>query len=292
MAELLGLLAEASRLHSGMKCWLVQERAHRGSSHDVFRIEFSDSTQWAMRVCRGPHDWPAELRAVKTLDQIKHRHPRIRAPQVHGTKHPVWFMEWIEGSPMESWSRELSQRARQGFLDDMADFLLQLWSTPAPVPTYPTPVTPYSAWLTDSIDRGLRRTLSGDARWGDAMDYLIMRSMVAYYSIAVDEYTQIGIAHGDLSTHNIMVDSSLRVTGVIDWDWLYLAPLPAVIHHPWFIADVPGWKKDWNHDGQTFEWDREYLELAEKQLQIVLSKHPRYADLTGVQRIRQMLKEG
>lgn len=33
-----------------------------------------------------------------------------------------------------------------------------------------------------------------------------------------------------------------------------------MIHHPWFIADVPGWKSDWVQEGQTFEEDRSYLE--------------------------------
>lgn len=47
---------------------------------------------------------------------------------------------------------------------------------------------------------------------------------------------------------------------MIDWDWLYLGPLPSVIHHPWFMADIPGWKNDWVQEGQNFEQDREYLE--------------------------------
>ncbi|KAJ5976356.1 hypothetical protein N7481_010063 [Penicillium waksmanii] len=260
MPNLPGLLAEASRLHSGMKCRLPNDSPLRGGTHDVFKLEFADSTEWALRICRDAHDWPAELRAVKTLQHIKRHHPHIRAPTVHGTKHPVWFMDWMDGDPLSRWDLQIPIKPRQDFLEDLAEFLLLLWSTPAPALPYPTPVVPYSKWLTQAIDRQLNRTLSGESRWGDAMEYLVMRSMIPYYSVAVDEYSSIGIAHGDLNVHNILVDLDLRLSGVIDWDWLYLGPLPSVIHHPWFMADIPGWKNDWVQEGQNFEQDREYLE--------------------------------
>ena len=212
MANLPGLLTEASRLHKGMRCRLVKEKPLRGGSHDVFKLEFADSEKWALRVCRDEHDWPAELRASKTLQHIKKHHPKIRAPIVHGTKHPVWFLEWVEGEPMSKWNLEIPVNIRRNFLNDLADFLLQLWHTPAPESPHPKPVAPYSKWLTQTIDRHIQRTISGRASWGDALEYLIMRSMIGYYSVAVDEYTQFGIAHGDLNTHNIMVDKNLRLT--------------------------------------------------------------------------------
>lgn len=207
------LLAEASRLHSGCKCWLVNKRPIRGGSHDVFEIEFSDSAQWAVRICREAHDWPAEIRAAKTLQHLKRHHPQIRAPTVHGTKHPLWFLDWVDGAPMTKWDMEIPVKVRRGFLDDMAEFLLQLWSTPAPDFAFPKPTAPYSRWLLQTVDRAIGRTLSGEARWGDALEFLIMRSMIPYYSVAVEEYSKIAIAHGDLNAHNIMVDNDLRLTG-------------------------------------------------------------------------------
>jgi hypothetical protein len=50
---------------------------------------------------------------------------------------------------------------------------------------------------------------------------------------------------------------------VIDWDWMYVAPLPAAIHHPWFIADTPGWNNDGVRVGETFGEDRAYLPLKD-----------------------------
>lgn len=53
---------------------------------------------------------------------------------------------------------------------------------------------------------------------------------------------------------------SNTVHRVIDWDWMYVAPLPAIIHHPWFIADIPGWNNAGVAEGESFPEDRLYLE--------------------------------
>jgi hypothetical protein len=87
---------------------------------------------------------------------------------------------------------------------------LQLWSTAAP--SVPEQTSLYSAWLTESLDRGLRRTLNGTARWGDAIDYLIMRSMIPKF-VEFDEYIGVGFAHGDLNAHNIMINDDFHLTG-------------------------------------------------------------------------------
>ena len=62
---------------------------------------------------------------------------------------------------------------------------------------------------------------------------------------------------------------------VIDWDWMSIGPLPAIIHHPWFIADVPGWNNDGVVEGESFEEGRLYLENAIKKREI-----SRYLPLT------------
>ncbi|CAG8887071.1 unnamed protein product [Penicillium egyptiacum] len=46
-----------------------------------------------------------------------------------------------------------------------------------------------------------------------------------------------------------------------------MAPLPAIMHHPWFIADVPGWNNDGVSVGETFGGDRDYLEAAIHRLE-------------------------
>jgi hypothetical protein len=39
-----------------------------------------------------------------------------------------------------------------------------------------------------------------------------------------------------------------------------MAPLPAIIHHPWFIADIPGWNNEGVAEGEEFSEDHLYLE--------------------------------
>jgi hypothetical protein len=43
-----------------------------------------------------------------------------------------------------------------------------------------------------------------------------------------------------------------------------MAPLLAIIHHPWFIADITGWKNDGVVEGERFIEDRFYLEESIK----------------------------
>lgn len=41
-----------------------------------------------------------------------------------------------------------------------------------------------------------------------------------------------------------------------------------MIHHPWFIADIPGWKNEKVGDGEVFVDDRLFLETAIKEREI------------------------
>ncbi|KAJ5799569.1 uncharacterized protein N7518_001637 [Penicillium psychrosexuale] len=95
----------------------------------------------------------------------------------------------------------------------MADFLLQMWTARAPPDLTIAQPCLYSDWLTESLDRGIRRTLNGTAKWGNAIDYLIMRSMIPGYAVQFDQYTGIGFAHGDLHAYNIMKNDDFRLTG-------------------------------------------------------------------------------
>lgn len=46
-----------------------------------------------------------------------------------------------------------------------------------------------------------------------------------------------------------------------------VAPLPAIVHHPWFIADIPGWHNDAVGGDETFINDRIYLETSIKMIE-------------------------
>jgi hypothetical protein len=55
---------------------------------------------------------------------------------------------------------------------------------------------------------------------------------------------------------------------MVDWDWMFTAPLPAIIYHPWFIADIPGWNNDGVAEGERFTEDRCFLETAVRKKEI------------------------
>ncbi|CAG8887489.1 unnamed protein product, partial [Penicillium egyptiacum] len=257
----LGVLSGASRLRTGIPCSLADETPCHGGSHRVFKVVFEDSIQWAARLCDDSRNWKSELRAVKQFQYIKRQCPNMKAPNLFvEEQYPVLYSEWISGKPLAIWNYQVSLVKRQRILTDLAEFLLQIWTIHVPPDFAPEKNRSYSVWLTESLDRGLRRTLTGTARWGNAVDYLIMRSMIPDYAAEFDSYSDFGFTHGDLNAHNIMKSDDFHLTGIIDWDWMFVAPLPAIIHHPWFIADIPGWKNDAVAEGENFTQDRLYLE--------------------------------
>lgn len=97
----------------------------------------------------------------------------------------------------------------------LAEFLLQIWTVHVPLDFALEKNPLYSVWLTESLDRGLRRTLSGTARWGNAVDYLIMRSMIPDYAAEFDSFSGFGFMHGDLNAHNIMRSDDFYLTGQV-----------------------------------------------------------------------------
>ena len=73
------------------------------------------------------------------------------------------------------------------------------------------PVTT-TVWLTESVDRGLRRTFRGDKR-SDPIDYLIQRSMIPRYVVPEYENKPWVFVHGDLHNGNIIVDEEFNICG-------------------------------------------------------------------------------
>lgn len=213
MADSLDILSAADRLRlrHGTPCTLANETPRQGGSHRVFKIIFKDSIQWAARIPHDPSNWKYELRAFKHFQHIKQQHPEIKAPTLFfEEEHPVLYSEWVSGTPLAIWNFQIPLNKWRSLLNDLAEFLLQLWTTPTPSPHKKGL---YSTWLTESLDRGLRRTLNGTARWGNAVDYLIMRSMIPKYA-EFDKYPAIGFDHGDLNAYNIMTDD-FHLTGYV-----------------------------------------------------------------------------
>lgn len=214
MTDSLNVLSEASRLRLGIPCSLADENPCVGGSHRVFKVVFEDSVRWAARVCNDPNNWKDELRAYRQFQHIKKHRPEIKAPELFvKAEHPVLYSEWISGKPLAIWNSKIPLLKRERLLDDLSEFLLQLWTTPVPSALIEEKSCLYSHWLTESLDRGLRRTLRGTARWGNAINYLIIRSMIPNYAAEFDKYAGIGFSHGDLNAYNIMKSDEFHLTG-------------------------------------------------------------------------------
>ena len=96
-----------------------------------------------------------------------------------------------------------------------------------------------TAWLTESVDRCLRRYLRC-GKYSAAIDYLIQRSMISHYVVAEFEESPWVVVHGDLHNGNILVDKDYDVCGIIDWDFTYASPVQKAAIFPKLLENVPG----------------------------------------------------
>jgi hypothetical protein len=134
MACMSDIISEARDLRKGIPCYLVAECSFQGGSHRVFKLVFEDSVLWAARVCHRPGDWNHDLRAIKNFLHIKKLHPKIKALNCYfKVEYPVYYSEWVVGEPIAIWNHQIPLQRRNVLLDDLAEFLLQLWTTLPPL---------------------------------------------------------------------------------------------------------------------------------------------------------------
>lgn len=208
------ILTGASRLRDGIPCTFADEEPRVDGSHRVFKLTFQDGVVWAARQNTDPSERATDLGTVEKLQYIKEQRPDIPAPSILVDKeHGVAYNEWVHGEPLTAWSSTIALPDRRGFLDGLAEFLLQLWTVPVPARFATETESSYSAWLMKSVDRGVRRTLSKTARWGDAVDYLIMRSMIPHFAAELDTFTESLFSHGDMYAHNMLKSETFELTG-------------------------------------------------------------------------------
>ncbi|KAE8150831.1 hypothetical protein BDV25DRAFT_129239 [Aspergillus avenaceus] len=139
--------------------------------------------------------WAA--RVSDDFQHIKQQCLKIKAPDLLvEEEYPVVYSEWVSGKPLAIWNSQIPLLKCQRLLDNLVEFLL------------------------------------GTARWGNAINYLIMRSIIPDYAVEYDEYSGFGFIYRDLNTYNIIKSNEFHLTEVIDWDWMSVALLPAIIHYP------------------------------------------------------------
>lgn len=209
------MTAHASRLRSGIPCRVADEEPRVGGSHRVYKLIFEDSVAWAARENIDVKSWRLDLKAIDKLRFIVAKRPGLRVPAVYlNLDDRIMYMEWVDGEPVRAWNHQISAPNRHRFLDGLAEFLLQLWTLEVPQKFAEDTDRLYSKWLTSSLDRSIRRTLNKTARWGNAVEYLIMRAMIPDYTAGLEAYP-LAFAHGDMNGKNVVRAKDYEFTGYV-----------------------------------------------------------------------------
>jgi hypothetical protein len=69
-----------------------------------------------------------------------------------------------------------------------------------------------TVWLTESVDRALRRNLCQN-KVDLVIDYLIQRSLIPRYVVAEHDHNPWAVTHPDLHHSNIIVDEHFNIKG-------------------------------------------------------------------------------
>ncbi|KAI9841307.1 MAG: hypothetical protein M1837_000793 [Sclerophora amabilis] len=254
------LLQRAALLANGSECHFVGEPIQRVDLA-ILRLHFPrQGKTWAARI-PFEQEWPFYEISVRPLEFLALHHPKIPAPRVHDYvdvgadgDNPVGvayiLMDWIEGSHMQPWSlSEPPLPARHRVLDQIADIMLEMLPKDAAngdiylygVPDGAPKTTPVSttAWLTESIDRPLRRHLR-QKKVSLVVDNLIQRSMVASYVVPEHNTSHWTVIHPDMHSANLIVDKDWTITGLLDWDLMSAQPLQKWAVFPKLIEHLPG----------------------------------------------------
>ncbi|RDL30699.1 uncharacterized protein BP5553_10044 [Venustampulla echinocandica] len=254
------LLRRATSLANGLECDFVGDPIMR-DDQAILRINFpSEGKSWAAKI-PFEQQWPFYEISVRPLEFIARNHPRIPAPRVHDyvdagaeQENPVEvayiLMDWMDGSHMQPWSlSEPSISARHRVLEQIADIMLEMLSNKPidggiylyGVPDGTPKNTPVSTvvWLTESIDRALRRHLR-QKKTSIVIDNLIQRSMVAQYVVPEHNTSYWAAIHPDLHSTNIIADKDWKITGLIDWNLMSAQPLQKWAVFPKLIDHIPG----------------------------------------------------
>ncbi|KAI9669571.1 MAG: hypothetical protein M1817_004614 [Caeruleum heppii] len=253
------LLGRATSLANGSECHFVGDPIRRVDLA-ILKIYFpGQGTTWAARI---PYeqDWPFYEVSVRPLEFLACHHPTILAPRVHGYvdvgagENPVGvayiLMDWVDGNHMQPWSlSEPPLPTRHRVLDQIADIMLEMLSKNAvngDITVYGVPDgTPEnmpvstSVWLTESINRPLRRHLRQN-KTSMVVANLIQRSMVPSYVVPEHNTSHWAVLHPDLHSANLIVDKDWNITGLIDWDLMSAQPLQKWATFPKLIEHLPG----------------------------------------------------
>ncbi|KAK2601559.1 hypothetical protein QQS21_004877 [Conoideocrella luteorostrata] len=249
-----------------------------GQSHQIYQLKYPRGEVWSLRIPKTEAAASIGKRGMSVLNHLKKVQPALQVPKPIYQSNEYALLSFLDGDTLGAWdSAKLPEKRRHQLLNSLAAFLFELWLSPAPqsgkklmktkfyviqvfanLATNQVCSKSYREWLRDEIDKAFLRSLPESSGWGDPLTFLYRRANMESV-IAVGNCVKVAVRHGDLNAWNIIVDEE-GISGVIDWDTAQYVPMPAAVHHPLFIADIPGWSND-IPEGMTFQEDRAYLEV-------------------------------
>ncbi|CAG9990153.1 unnamed protein product [Clonostachys byssicola] len=184
-------------------------------------------------------------------------------PQPHspmsGASHDVWLLD--DPTNGETWSIRIAKNEFAASLSDRGAAILQYLKEKRPMLQVPK-------LLCQSKQYSVFQYLGGEPidywdsnKLSDKRRHHLLDSLAVFlFEMWTCPVPRGAIKHGDFSAWNVLMDDK-GISGVIDWDTAQFVPMPAAIHHPLFIADIPGWQKA-VPENMKFAKDRKYLQNA------------------------------
>ncbi|WEW60409.1 hypothetical protein PRK78_005894 [Emydomyces testavorans] len=223
-----------------------------GGHCQIYRLGFSDNTNWAVRIpihlSSAPPEAVVSLLAteVKALQQLENcQFPW--SPKLIGHDltfdNPVGFpflvLTWIPGNPLIWTASTPAKRAdRDKVLKQMANIMLSLISCTHRDARKVLTQRVGSALenLTNKIDEKIIRICRGELREIRVMHCFLLQSLLEEAIHRPLDNAPFFIDHGDLSPQNIIVDSEYNITGIIDWGPASYQPFQLAASLPRFLA--------------------------------------------------------
>ncbi|KEQ58377.1 uncharacterized protein M437DRAFT_88686 [Aureobasidium melanogenum CBS 110374] len=225
-----GLLAVASQLRDGKECDFALETDTKpisGGQCIIFVVEYSDGIKYAFRLPYHTRKstirdsfFAHELETWKAL--ISNRIPLI--PKIFGfglsddnlIGFPFIAYEWVEGKPLVWTDNEpCDPTHREKTIKTLASFTIETacrMQKPGK--------TSAEVYVTEAIDRKIKRVLNGTLRTAKLIDCLRQRSLIHKYLIPQLNDSPWVMVHGDLSNSNIIEDPEHDISGLNHRLWV------------------------------------------------------------------------
>ncbi|KAK2791821.1 hypothetical protein FQN52_004504 [Onygenales sp. PD_12] len=218
-----------------------------GGQCRVFRVDFMDGESWAVRVPLFVRN--ASREAIVGLVQCEAnvlRELEIKdfrwAAKLRGCSltfdndvgYPFVALTWIPGSPL-SWSDDVPPRTvRDKILNQMAVIHVSLIEC-----TKENSRVTATEHFSRIIENKIRRVRNGLLPEISEQDCFDQRNILSDVLLPELDNAPFTMDHGDLSPQNILVDSELNVTGVIDWGFSAKVPFQMAAGFPRFLRLQP-----------------------------------------------------